>query len=60
MIPSLTSLVLLDRRDPKLLLVQPYFALNSAPLRLPVLGEVHSHMGTLRLAALVVLVPYGH
>ena len=60
MIHSLTSLVLSDRRDSKLLLVQPYSVLNSAPLRLPVLGEAHSHTGTLRLVALVVLVPYGH
>ena len=60
MIPSLTSLILLDRRDPKLLLVQPYFALNFIPFRLPVSGEAHSHTGTLRLVALVVLVLRGH
>ena len=60
MIPSLTSLVLLDRRDPKLLLVQPYFALSLAPLRLPMSGEERSYTGTLQLVTLVVLVPYGH
>ena len=55
MIPSLTSLVPSDRRDPELLLVQPYFA----PLRLSVSGEKYSHTGTLRLVVLVVLVPCG-
>ena len=49
MIPFLTSPILLDRQDPELLLVQPYFALNSGLFRLPVLVEEHNHMGTLSL-----------
>ena len=32
---------------------------NFGPLHLHMLGEVHRHRGTLRLAALVALVPYG-
>ena len=60
MILSSTSLIPSDRRDPKLLLVQPYFTLNSVPFRLPVSEEAHSHTGTLRLVALVVLVLRGH
>ena len=60
MILSLTSFVPSDRQDLELLLVQPYSALNFYPHHLTMSREEHSHTGTLRLAALVVLGPYGH
>ena len=60
MIPSLTSPVLTDHRDLGLLSDQLRLPQNSGPLHSFALGEAHSHMGTLRLVALVVLVPYGH
>ena len=60
MIFSLTSLVPLDRQDLKLLLVQPYFALNFVPPHVSVSGEAHSRTRNLRLVVLVGLVPCGH
>ena len=44
----------------RIVIRQLYFSLNSVPLRLPVSGEAHSHMRTLRLVALVVFMPCGY
>ena len=56
MIPFGFSLILLDHQGIELLSGQLYFSLNFVPLRSPVSGEAHSHMGTLQLVVLVVLV----
>ena len=51
MIPSLSSLVPLDRRGPKLLLGQPYLPLSSVLFSSSMSGEAGNGMGTLPFEA---------
>ena len=58
MILPLTSPILSDHQDLGPLSDLLRLPQNFGPIRPSALGEVHSHMGTLRPVALVVLVPY--